>query len=52
MCNNHLLISIQCNRRSLKCLSYKAEWLLTHSDHLARRVRQIALFTPSALATL
>jgi hypothetical protein len=42
MCDNRLLVSIECNGSSLKCLSYKAEWLLTHSEHLARVHRQIS----------
>jgi hypothetical protein len=49
MCNNRLLLGIQRNRCSLKYLSYKAEWLLTHSEHLARMHRQIGLFKPVAL---
>jgi hypothetical protein len=35
VCNNRLLLSIQGKRGSLKYLSYKAEGLLTHSEHLA-----------------
>ena len=31
VCNNRLLFRIQGKRGSLKYLSYKAEWLLTHS---------------------
>jgi hypothetical protein len=42
--NDSLLIRIQGKRGSLKYLSYKAEWLLTHSEHLARMSRQIGLF--------
>jgi hypothetical protein len=35
MSNNYQLIRIQGKRGSLKYLSYKAEGLLTHSEHLA-----------------
>jgi hypothetical protein len=42
MGDNRLLLCIHCKLGSLKYLSYKTEWLLTHSEHLARRVRQIS----------